>query len=545
MKILTYLSMHIIAIASFAQSATEKDILRTNVDNVAVTLNGKTMEGGWNVLYGDEIDPLETRAKDIVFSSDIDTLRIKLDTWQSKDFTILSTNGNKAPVKVTRISENIYEYPNPALLKRAPSGLLSREQAEFDINALVYGLSEVHPDIFSVCRQEDFFKAVNKAINTLPDSISTMELFRLTAPIVAMIGDGHTNLGFPYNDVFTSKLKRMPFWVDVLSDKSIICRSSLDSIIPRGAKILSINGVKAEDMINSMLPYVAGEKEPFKLSRIDGSFSALRQMLYPADSFDIVYLPKDEKTPKTVTYPATTYEEIKRRSPALPQSNNSEPYSFTIDEKQNVVIMDFREFSNITKMEVFADSMFRQLRDQNIGNLIIDLRWNSGGNSGVGDVLLRYISPEPFIQMNKTLIRISPLTRKLLKAEDIAPMFSFFEVTEDQYKKPRTDQEGHYNGNVYLLTSNKTFSSASSFAWAFKECGMGKVIGEETGGMNVCYGDVLDYYLPVSELHCSISWKRFWQFHADESDIHGTIPDISVPSTDALNEALRLIRTNQ
>lgn len=532
----------LVAIATFAQGTAENETLRTNTDNVAVVLDGKGLPGGWNVLYGNETDPLDTKAKEIVFTSDVDTLRISLDVWQSKDFTIISGEGKKAPVRVTRISENIYEYPDPCMLKRGKSGMLSREQAEFDLNALVYGLSEVHPDMFSVCRQEDFFRAVNKAVQSLPDSISTMELFRKAAPIVAMIGDGHTNLTFPYKDVFTSELKRMPLWVDVLSDKSIVCRSSLDSIIPRGAKILSINGVSAEEMINSMLPYVAGEKEPFKLSRVDSSFPALRHMLYPADSFDIVFLPEGEKEAKAVTYQATDYNELKRRSPALPKSANDEPYSFTIDKKHNVAIMDFREFKDKQRMEVFADSMFRELRNRDIDNLIIDLRWNGGGNSAVGDVLLRYISPEPFIQMDKALVRISPLTRKLMGAEDIAPMFSFFEITEDQHIKPRTGQEGHYNGNVYLLTSNKTFSSAGSFAWAFKECGMGTIIGEETGGMNVCYGDVLSYRLPVSRLHCSISFKRFWQFRADESDIHGTIPDIPVHASEALDKALEIIK---
>ncbi|MDE6205256.1 MAG: hypothetical protein K2F66_03960, partial [Duncaniella sp.] len=400
---------------------------------------------------------------------------------------------------------------------------------------------EVHPDMFSVCRQEDFFRAVNSAIQSMPDSISTMDLFRKAAPIVAMIGDGHTNLTFPFNDVMTLELKRMPCWVNILSDKTIECCSSLDSIIPRGAKILSINGVKAEDMLDSMLPYVAGEKEPFKLSRIDGSFAAFRHMLYPAESFDIVYLPKNEKKPKKVTYPATLFEEVERRSPALP-SDNGKPYSFTIDKKRNVAIMDFREFSNKSGMETFADSMFRELRNHNIDNLIIDLRRNGGGNSAVGDVLLRYISPVPFIQMDKALVRITPLTRKLMKSKDIDPSFSFYEMTEDQYKMPLTEQEGHYNGNVYLLTSNKTFSSAGSFAWAFKECDMGKVIGEETGGMNVCYGDILSYRLPVSRLSCTISYKRFWQFRADESDIHGTIPDVAVPAADALDKTLQIIK---
>ncbi len=372
-----------------------------------------------------------------------------------------------------------------------------------------------------------------------------MELYRRTAPIVAMIGDGHTNLTFPYKKVFTKELKRMPVWVDVLSDKSIVCRSSLDSIIPRGAKILNINGHTDTEMIDAMMPFVAGEREHFKLSRIDSSFPALRHMLFPADTFEISYLPEGAKEPLSVTYQAISFDEAKRRSPALPESGSDNPYSFTIDKKNNVAIMDFREFSDVERMESFADSMFTALRKNKIGNLIIDLRKNGGGNSSVGDRLLRYITPEPYMQMDKALVKITPLTKKLMKAPDIVPTFMFWEATPDQYIVPRTADEGHYDGNVYLLTSNKTFSSAGSFAWAFKECGMGTVIGEETGGMNVCFGDVLSYRMPVSRLQCSVSFKRFWQFRADENDIHGTIPDIAVPAAKAMDTALKLVKKSK
>lgn len=118
----------------------------------------------------------------------------------------------------------------------------------------------------------------------------------------------------------------------------------------------------------------------------------------------------------------------------------------------------------------------------------------------------------------------------------------FYEIPSEEFIKPLTKEEGHYDGNVILLTSNHTFSSAGSFAWAFKECGIGPVIGEETGGMNVCYGDILGYRLPISKMLCSISFKRFWQMNADENDIHGTIPDIEVPASEALDTALKQIR---
>ena len=161
----------------------------------------------------------------------------------------------------------------------------------------------------------------------------------------------------------------------------------------------------------------------------------------------------------------------------------------------------------------------------------------------MGDILLRYISPEPFTQMEKILMRITPLTAKLMGGGQ-TPKFVFHEVPSEQYKQPRTAEEGHYRGRVYLLTSNRTFSSAGSFAWTFKECGIGPVIGEETGGMNVCYGDVLNYRLPVSGLWCSLSYKRFWQFRANENDIHGTIPDVAVPATEAMDAAMKLIKKN-
>ncbi|MGI6222867.1 MAG: S41 family peptidase [Prevotella sp.] len=115
----------------------------------------------------------------------------------------------------------------------------------------------------------------------------------------------------------------------------------------------------------------------------------------------------------------------------------------------------------------------------------------------------------------------------------------YFNEPEEELIHPLTKEQGHYDGMVILLTSHHTFSSTSSFAWAFKQFGMGKVIGEETGGMNVSFGDVLSYKLPNSGLQCSISFKCFWLYGADESDIHGTLPDREVPAEEAMDIALK------
>ena len=527
------------SIVGFAQ----KRIFHTGKNNVELIINDKKAKGGWRVSPQINPDILETTASKVAFVSDKDTLVINdLKEWDSFDFVMLTNKGDSAYVRVNRKAANPYENPNPKLLKVADSGKLTKEQAIFDIDALIYGISQVHPDIFSVCRQEDLLRAVNKAKLSLTDSVSPMQLFKAAAPIVAMIGDGHTNLLFPNNSVFTRDLKRFPVYANVLPDSSLICRSSLDSIIGRGDKILSINNISADSIVASMMPYVSGERSHLRLSRVSTMFTSLFQMLYASDKYDVIYQPKGTDKVLQHTFTATTWDEIKKRCPTTKSGKKYADYSYSVDSINSVAIMDFRECSDIERIEHFADSMFTDLKERNISNLIIDIRNNGGGNSGVGDVVLRYISNEPFLQMDKALIRVTPLSARLMGNPDVEPMLAFQEADSTHYIQPRSPQEGHYAGNVYLLTSTKTFSSAASFSWAFKECGMGTVIGEETGGMNVCYGDILKYKLPVSKLVSYISFKRFWQLRADENDIHGTLPDIAVPADDALDKAIEIIK---
>lgn len=532
----------LVSIMSVAQNR----IFYTGINPVRLFADGKPVSGDWWVSPELKPDVFETTASEIVFASDKDTLVIdNLKEWGTFDFVMITNEGDSAYVRVNRKAVNPFENPNPELLKMDNSGKLSRKQAVFDIDGLIYGLSQVHPDIFSVCKQEDLLRAVNQAKASLADSVTRMQLYRVTAPIVAMIGDGHTHLNFPYNSVFTKELKRFPVYVNVRTDRSIICTASLDSMIARGDRILSVNNISADSIINAMIPFVSGERPHFRIARIDAMFAALFQMLYAADDYEVKYQPKGTKKVLSHTFPATAWDEIKKRTPSTKAGKEYDKYSYTVDSVNNVAVMDFREFHDVKRMEQFADSMFTDLTNRNISNLIIDIRDNGGGHSGVGDVLLRYISPEPFVQIDKVLVRITPLTAKLIGQAGVEPTFIFQETDTTEFIRPRSIQDGHYAGNVYLLTSNRTFSSAGSFAWTFKECGMGKVIGEETGGMNVCYGEILQYALPVSKLTASISFKRFWQLRADENNIHGTIPDVNVPAADALDVAMKLVKKNK
>ena len=210
------------------------------------------------------------------------------------------------------------------------------------------------------------------------------------------------------------------------------------------------------------------------------------------------------------------------------------PWTYYVDPVFHTAVMNFRNFSGTPRqMSHFCDSMFSALRIDGISHLVIDVRGNTGsGDPQIADVLLRYISPVPFIRIQKELVNRSPMVLALTASTDTLPSISFREVAQSDFIPPLTPAEGHFDGRVALITDSLTSSSAASLAWAFSHFCMGPVVGKETGGRNICFGDTLTWYTPVGRIPCAISHKRFWYPGANEFDIHGTIPDIETLRSD-------------
>jgi len=413
---------------------------------------------------------------------------------------------------------------------------LSRAQALADIDTLVYTLNEVHPNMFSVCNQGDYLRAVYKVKNALPDSLSKVEFYKHIAPLIPMIGDGHTIIGFPYEIFSDSTMLRMPMFLDVDSnDSTMHVNACVDGIVPIGAKILFINGSSYKSIIENMMRYESGERSFFRLYKLAYSNTALFQILYSADEYKVKY-EYDGKVSE-VFLKALPRDSYKNRLVKKETENKNETaeYSFRILDGKSTAVMDFNTFHNEKHFQTFTDSMFTVLKKKHIKNLIIDIRKNGGGVSSIGDELFQYISPVPFQQFGRSVMRITPTTQKLLHRKASLGLW----YDEDPLIQLRSNSL-RFEGKVFLLISHYTFSSAASFSWAFKYFKMGTVIGEESGGMNVCFGDMLSFRLPNSKLALGISYKHFWQYGANEQDIHGTIPDYEVPQKDALDYALKL-----
>ena len=232
------------------------------------------------------------------------------------------------------------------------------------------------------------------------------------------------------------------------------------------------------------------------------------------------------------------------------------PYSFKLIPETKTAVIDFVSFDDMSKFKLFIDSTFEQIKLKKIENLIIDIRKNGGGNSSIGNEFFQYISPCTFKQFSKEIIKYSRLQKedykniRVKEMQDSSCLSTLKKPNgliedisaEDSTSIHLRDNPLRFKGNIYLLTSSGTFSSAASFAQCFKYYKMGKIIGEETGGWIVCYGDIISASLPNTKLDFTISHKMFYEIGAKDNDFHGTIPDIIIPSEKALDYTLKLIK---
>ena len=147
--------------------------------------------------------------------------------------------------------------------------------------------------------------------------------------------------------------------------------------------------------------------------------------------------------------------------------------------------------------------------------LIIDLRENEGGDP------------------NKVALLSSYFT------EDNTRLWSIVDRNGEQVIEVRSKKnQNKFKGDLYILTSHKTYSAAEAFAYTLKHAERAIIVGENTGGGAhlvdmIRVNDDIDMRVPVVRAYNHITesnWERF-----------GVVPDVIVSANDAKAKAVKLI----
>lgn len=190
----------------------------------------------------------------------------------------------------------------------------------------------------------------------------------------------------------------------------------------------------------------------------------------------------------------------------------------------------------------FLEQAFQAFKEEEVEAVAIDLRENSGGNSQVGDMVVQYLTDAPYRTFSWVDVKVSEQSR--------AWLLRFNKSLRDDFNQPlgtvireevalTTPQPNplRSEGDVYVLTSRCTASSAMRFASVVKDFNLGTVVGEETGGLPTNFGDSITSELPETGLELRVSYKTFVR-PGGFDDGRGVLPDVEVPASQALGWVL-------
>ncbi len=439
--------------------------------------------------------------------------------------------------------------------KYAPAALQS------DYTLLRNILEAKHPALYWYTPKEKMDGYFNHYFDVIKDSMTEQQFAWLAvAPLLNKIHCGHTSMSLSkaYSKWARGKLiPSFPLYLKVWSDTMAVVGNLKfvgDSVFKKGTLITSINGITNKLLIKYMFEFLSQDGYSYNVSyaRLSANFPYYHRHIFGlSKTYTIGYLDNfgnEQKAivPLYIPIKDTTKKEVKVKVVAPKISKKErllQSRNLTIDSSKAFASMYLSSFSNGHLRRFFKRS-FAQLQNDNIPNLIIDLRTNGGGKVGLSTLLTKYVADKKF-KVADTLYATARglgkystyVSNKFLNSIE---MFFISRKNKDgkyhirylekHFYKPRNN---NYKGNIYLLTAGPTFSASAIFCNAVKGQKNISLLGEETGGG--WYGNsgiiIPDIKLPNTKIKVRLPLYKLVQVNKGQKKGTGVLPDIYVPTS--------------
>ena len=262
---------------------------------------------------------------------------------------------------------------------------------DLSVEEKLYGLSLIWKEasynfaFFDQVPDLDFDAAYQEYIPNVIASENTFEYYRELQKFIALLEDGHTNVYMPeglasgYVDWPSVNLAEADHQAVVVG-----VEKSLEDQVPLGSVILSVDGVSTETYIKTRIfPYIATSTDQIRWTRgvrnmLDGEQgSTVKLTLRTPDG--------EEKTAKLIRHSNTRSNEMTLLSMPRP---NGELLEFRWLDN-GIAYLALNAFHDPAILDQFYD-VYEDIKKSE--GLIIDLRFNGGGDSYIAEEIISHFS---------------------------------------------------------------------------------------------------------------------------------------------------------
>ncbi len=404
--------------------------------------------------------------------------------------------------------------------------IYSPKELRKDLKVLKDVLEESHHGLYMYTSKERFNAVFDSLQNVLTNSMSDTDFYRLvTLTLTDKIQCGHTGI-FPPRGKLT---KLIPMDIFVVNDE-IYINCIYDSVInTKGIyKLESINGIDANSIFTTLRKGIPadGNNVNFKDRIMEIDFPMYFTLLVEeADTYKIQLTEMYHSKDTTFIVDAFNWDKLNKARSNYPIKRDNK-LEFKIMDSLKTAYLKIGSFEGfrLEQQGFYYDRYISQAFDSiqkfDIENLIIDLRWNMGGDTDKGAKLLSYLYDKQFQFYDKVIA--SSNHYKHLKYTDKDWKWNF-DIRHDHKKNDigeyvilgmdniNNPQPEVFNGTVYFLINGCSHSTASSVPALAQYLKIGNLIGEIPSGAYHGYngGNWIGLTLPNTKIYASIPIRSF------------------------------------
>jgi len=410
--------------------------------------------------------------------------------------------------------------PVALLADKAPVAVSGEWVARWrsDLALLAEEIPSRHPDPYQQVDAAELNAALDRLSARVPE-MAHHEIVVEVARIVARIGDGHTRLTLPLDEgsaIFLGhsktpaaiapglRFRTLPLSLWQFSDGLYVRRIDPRYAWAAGLEVKRIGQLDAEEAIAAVAPVVHHDN-PSQLDDIVAQYLTVPEILHArgviSDLGPVTLLVESEngQTRELVIGAGGSDPAPSDPPPADPAqwteayvgtaprylARRDENYWFELLPSQRTAYVQYNEVYDSEGQPIpeFADALFSAIESGEIDRLILDLRWNRGGDNSLN----------------------LPLVHGLIRADKLRNV-----------------------GSLFVILGRGTFSAAMMFALDVEANTPVLFVGEPTGGRPNHFGDSRLLTLPETGVTVRIS-SLYWQYSTPHDERPWIEPHLPTP----------------
>jgi len=392
------------------------------------------------------------------------------------------------------------------------------EDYKEDLDQLGNKLIKVHPNALKFISEKDFWKTIEQKKALLTENTTFSEFYWYCSEIIANINCSHTAMSNSFRDADLLPVSlRFPIQTRWINNQLFVISplNNKNKVAVRD-EIESINGIGVSELIEDIYKHIPSQGHIKTAKR--HTFNDFSSKMIPYSlSFPSSYNIKVKgKKDIIVLNNVKTVKKSFSSSRFKKQCEDDLCLEF-LDNNKNAVLtistFNYYPWNNLSFYEQFIDESIKEINENEVENLIIDLRFNGGGSPDASIHLLKYLIDKPFNY--------------------------FLNISNPEKNKVYTNFDTGFKGKLYFIIDGNGESTTGHFMAKVKDLNLGTIVGEELGSNQFCTAGQTILRLSNTKLKFNVANTTSKLTISSLPDEAGILPDFYI--TQNINDYLNKV----